>query len=462
MTILTVSISPPLHIIIAAAGHGKRMRSALPKVLMPVAGKPMLAHVIDTARALQPAMIHIIYGHGGQAVQAAFADQTDVHWVAQTEQLGTGHAVQQAMPAVPDEAQILVLYGDMPLIRADTLQLLLDNTPHLAVLAAKLDDPSGYGRVVCDEEGKVSAIVEHADANEQQRAVKLINTGVISAQSTALRRWLAGLSNANAQGEYYLTDIFAMAAAEAHPAQVVLLPDPNEALGANDPWQLAQLERAWQYRAAQRLCQQGVRLMDPARLEQRGTVKAGRDVHIDVNVILEGEVELGDNVNIGPFVRLKDVTLAAGTQVLAHCDLEGVISIGAAHIGPFARLRPGTVLAQGVYIGNFVETKKTHIGENSKANHLSYLGDSIIGHHTNIGAGTITCNYDGVNKFTTMIGNQVFVGSNSALVAPVTVNDGATIAAGSVITQDAPADKLTIARNRQKTIENWQRPTRKS
>jgi len=454
-------MSSPLHIIIAAAGQGKRMRSALPKVLMPVAGKPMLAHVIDTACALQPAAIHIIHGHGGQAVQAAFADQTDLHWVAQTQQLGTGHAVQQAIPAVPDEAHILVLYGDMPLIRADTLQLLLNNNPQLTVLAAKLDDPSGYGRVVCDEEGNVAAIVEHADANEQQRTVKLINTGVISAQAAALRRWLARLSNTNAQGEYYLTDIFAMAAAEHCPAQVVLLPDPNEALGANDPWQLAQLERAYQYRAAQQLCQQGVRLMDPARLEQRGSVKAGRDVHIDVNVVLEGEIELGDNVSIGPFVRLKNVKLASGTQVLAHCDLEGVISTGAAHIGPFARLRPGTVLAQGVHIGNFVETKKTHIDENSKANHLSYLGDSIIGHHTNIGAGTITCNYDGVNKFETIIGNHVFVGSNSALVAPVTLHHGATIAAGSVITHDAAENKLTVARNRQKTVENWQRPTRK-
>jgi len=454
-------MSHPLHIIIAAAGHGKRMLSALPKVLMPVAGKPMLAHVIHAARALQPAVIHIVYGHGGPAVQAAFAEQTDLHWVAQTQQLGTGHAVQQAMPAIPDEAQVLVLYGDMPLIRADTLKLLLQNAPHLAVLAAELNDPSGYGRVVCDAEGKVAAIVEHADADEQQRQVNWVNTGVISAQAKALRCWLAGLSNANAQGEYYLTDIFAMAAAENHPAHVVALLDTQEALGANDPWQLAQLERAWQYRAARQLCQQGVRLMDPARLEQRGTVKVGRDVQIDVNVILEGEIELGDNVHIGPFVRLKDVQLAAGTQVSTHCDLEGVISTGAAHIGPFARLRPGTILAQGVHIGNFVETKKTCISENSKANHLSYLGDSTIGSNTNIGAGTITCNYDGVNKFKTIIGNRVFVGSNTALVAPVQVNDGATIAAGSVITHDAPADKLTIARNRQQTIENWQRPVRK-
>jgi len=453
---------PSLHIIIAAAGHGKRMLSALPKVLMPIAGKPMLAHVIAAARALQPAAIHIVHGHAGQAVQAAFADQTDLHWAAQTQQLGTGHAVQQAMSAVPDTAQVLVLYGDMPLIRADTLKLLLQPTSELSVLGAELADPSGYGRIVCDAEGKVTAIIEHADADEQQRRVKLINTGVISAQATALRRWLAGLSNTNAQGEYYLTDIFAQAAAEGCSAHVVRLSDAQEALGANDPWQLAQLERVWQYRAARQLCQQGVRLMDPARLEQRGTVKAGRDVYIDVNVILEGAVELGDNVHIGPFVRLKDVSLAAGTQVLAHCDLDGVISTGAAKIGPFARLRPGTMLAQGVHIGNFVETKKTTLGENSKANHLSYLGDTLVGNHTNIGAGTITCNYDGVNKFKTTIGNYVFVGSNSALVAPVTLNDGATIAAGSVITHDAPADQLTIARNRQKTIENWQRPARKS
>ncbi|MGX9718901.1 bifunctional UDP-N-acetylglucosamine diphosphorylase/glucosamine-1-phosphate N-acetyltransferase GlmU [Stenotrophomonas acidaminiphila] len=455
-------MSQPLHVIILAAGAGKRMKSVLPKVLQPVAGRPMLAHVIETARQLQPAGIHVVHGHGGEAVRAAFDGQDDLTWAEQVQQLGTGHAVLQAMPAVPDTAQVLVLYGDVPLIRADTLRALLHDAPRLAVLVADLDDPRGYGRVVRDAEGKVAAIVEQKDANEEQKRIRTVNTGIITAESTALRRWLSGLSNANAQGEYYLTDVFAAAAAEYTPASLVHVADPQEAEGANDPWQLAQLERAWQLRAARALCEQGVRLLDPARFDQRGTVKAGRDVQIDANVVLEGEVELGDGVVIGAFVRLKDVRLGAGTEVRPHCDLEGVVSEGAAQIGPFARLRPGTVLADGVHVGNFVETKKATLGKGSKANHLTYLGDAVIGSGTNIGAGTITCNYDGVNKFQTTIGDRVFVGSNSSLVAPVTLGDGATIAAGSVVTRDAPADRLTVARSRQQTIEGWKRPQKKS
>ncbi|ALJ26775.1 MULTISPECIES: bifunctional UDP-N-acetylglucosamine diphosphorylase/glucosamine-1-phosphate N-acetyltransferase GlmU [Stenotrophomonas] len=454
-------MSQPLHVIILAAGAGKRMKSALPKVLQPVAGRPMLAHVIETARQLQPAGIHVVHGHGGEAVRAAFAGQDDLAWAEQVQQLGTGHAVLQAMPAVPDTAQVLVLYGDVPLIRADTLRALLHDAPRLAVLVAELDDPSGYGRIVRDAEGKVAAIVEQKDADDEHKRIRTVNTGIITAESTALRRWLSGLSNANAQGEYYLTDVFAAAAAEYTPALLVHVADPQEAEGANDPWQLAQLERAWQLRAARALCEQGVRLLDPARLDQRGTVKAGRDVQIDANVVLEGEVELGDGVTIGAFVRLKDVRLGAGTQVRPHCDLEGVVSEGAAQIGPFARLRPGTVLADGVHVGNFVETKNATLGKGSKANHLTYLGDAVIGSGSNIGAGTITCNYDGVNKFQTRIGDRVFVGSNSALVAPVSLGDGATIAAGSVVTRDAPADRLTVARSRQQTIEGWKRPQKK-
>ncbi|WHL19291.1 bifunctional UDP-N-acetylglucosamine diphosphorylase/glucosamine-1-phosphate N-acetyltransferase GlmU [Stenotrophomonas acidaminiphila] len=454
-------MSQPLHVIILAAGAGKRMKSALPKVLQPVAGRPMLAHVIETARQLQPAGIHVVHGHGGEAVRAAFAGQDDLAWAEQVQQLGTGHAVLQAMPAVPDTAQVLVLYGDVPLIRADTLRALLHDAPRLAVLVAELEDPSGYGRVVRDAEGKVAAIVEQKDADDEHKRIRTVNTGIITAESTALRRWLSGLSNANAQGEYYLTDVFAAAAAEYTPALLVHVADPQEAEGANDPWQLAQLERAWQLRAARALCEQGVRLLDPARLDQRGTVKAGRDVQIDANVVLEGEVELGDGVTIGAFVRLKDVRLGAGTQVRPHCDLEGVVSEGAAQIGPFARLRPGTVLADGVHVGNFVETKNATLGKGSKANHLTYLGDAVIGSGSNIGAGTITCNYDGVNKFQTRIGDRVFVGSNSALVAPVSLGDGATIAAGSVVTRDAPADRLTVARSRQQTIEGWKRPQKK-
>ncbi|AMJ56369.1 MULTISPECIES: bifunctional UDP-N-acetylglucosamine diphosphorylase/glucosamine-1-phosphate N-acetyltransferase GlmU [Stenotrophomonas] len=455
-------MTQPLHVIILAAGAGKRMKSLLPKVLQPIAGRPMLAHVIDTARQLQPAGIHVVYGHGGEAVRAAFADQPDLLWAEQSQQLGTGHAVQQAMPQVPDTAQVLVLYGDVPLMRADTLSALLENGPRLAVLVAELDDPRGYGRIVRDAEGKVAAIVEQKDASDEQKRIRTVNTGIITAESTALRRWLSSLSNRNAQGEYYLTDVFASAASEYAPAELVLAGDAQEAEGANDPWQLAQLERAWQLRAAKALCEQGARLLDPLRFDQRGTVTVGRDVQIDANVILEGEVELGDGVSIGAFVRLKDVKLGAGTEVRPHCDLEGVISEGAAQIGPFARLRPGTVLADGVHVGNFVETKKATLGKGSKANHLTYLGDAVIGSGTNIGAGTITCNYDGVNKFQTTIGDKVFIGSNSSLVAPLTIEDGATIGAGSVITRNAPEGKLTVARTRQQTIEGWVRPVKKS
>ncbi|WP_425605461.1 bifunctional UDP-N-acetylglucosamine diphosphorylase/glucosamine-1-phosphate N-acetyltransferase GlmU [Pseudoxanthomonas putridarboris] len=450
-----------LHVVILAAGEGKRMKSALPKVLQPVAGRPMLAHVIDAARALSPAGIHVVHGHGGDQVQAALADQPDLHWAHQAQQLGTGHAVAQAIPDVPDGASVLVLYGDVPLTRAETLRRLLDAPGRLAVLVAEPTDPGGYGRIVRDPEGRVAAIVEHKDADEDQRRIRIVNTGIIAADASALKGWLARLSNDNAQGEYYLTDVFAMAAEEFNAAEMVLVADPIEAEGANDPWQLAQLERAYQLRAARALCVQGARVLDPARFDQRGSVRVGRDVQIDVDVVLEGEVELGDGVVVGPFTRLKDVKLAAGTLVRAHCDLEGVVSEGAAQIGPYARLRPGTVLADGVHIGNFVETKKAVLGKGSKANHLTYLGDAVVGSGTNIGAGTITCNYDGVNKSVTTIGDNVFVGSNSSLVAPVTLGDGATIGAGSVITKPAPAGELTVARARQATIEGWRRPVKK-
>ncbi|MGV6486991.1 bifunctional UDP-N-acetylglucosamine diphosphorylase/glucosamine-1-phosphate N-acetyltransferase GlmU [Stenotrophomonas bentonitica] len=450
-----------LHVIILAAGAGKRMKSDLPKVLQPIAGRPMLAHVIDTARQLRPDAIHVVYGHGGEAVRAAFADQPDLQWAEQTQQLGTGHAVQQAMPQVPDAATVLVLYGDVPLIQVDTLRHLLAQPGRLAVLVADMVNPTGYGRIVRNAEGKVGAIVEQKDATDEQLAIRTINTGIITAESTALRTWLSQLSNSNAQGEYYLTDVFASAAADYTPADMAFVADAQEAEGANDPWQLSQLERAWQLREVRALCAQGARVIDPARLDIRGTVTVGRDVQIDVNVILEGTVELGDGVSIGPFTRLKDVKLAAGTVVKPHCDLDGVVSEGAADIGPFARLRPGTVLADGSHVGNFVETKKVHLGPGSKANHLTYLGDAVIGSKVNIGAGTITCNYDGVNKSQTTIGDNAFIGSNSALVAPVTIGQGATIAAGSVITRNAPEGKLTLARARQQTIEGWHRPVKK-
>jgi UDP-N-acetylglucosamine diphosphorylase/glucosamine-1-phosphate N-acetyltransferase len=454
-------MSLALHVVILAAGEGKRMKSALPKVLQRVGGRPMLAHVVDTARALRPAGIHVVHGHGGEAVRAAFAGQDDLHWVEQAQQLGTGHAVQQAMPAIPDGAEVLVLYGDVPLTRPDTLRRLLEAEGLLRVLVAEPDDPTGYGRVIRDPQGKVKAIVEHRDADEAQRRITVVNTGIIAARSEALRRWLGGLSNRNAQGEYYLTDVFALAAAEYNPAEMVPVDDPLEAEGANDPWQLAQLERAYQQRQVRELCLQGVRVADPARLDVRGRVRVGRDVELDVDVILEGEVELGDGVRVGPFTRLKDVRLGPGTEVRAHCDLEGVAAAGAAQIGPFARLRPGTVLAEGVHIGNFVETKKAVVGRGSKANHLTYLGDAQVGAGVNVGAGTITCNYDGVNKSTTVIGDGAFIGSNSSLVAPVEIGAGATIGAGSVITRNAPADALTVSRARQTTIEGWKRPRKK-
>ncbi|MEL3955504.1 bifunctional UDP-N-acetylglucosamine diphosphorylase/glucosamine-1-phosphate N-acetyltransferase GlmU [Stenotrophomonas bentonitica] len=454
-------MTQPLHVIILAAGAGKRMKSALPKVLQPIAGRPMLAHVIDTARQLQPEAIHVVYGHGGEAVRQAFADQPDLLWAEQSRQLGTGHAVLQAMPEVPDAATVLVLYGDVPLIRGETLRHLLSQPGRLAVLVAEVVDPTGYGRIVRNAEGKVGAIVEQKDASDEQRSIRTINTGIITAESTALRRWLSQLSNANAQGEYYLTDIFAAAASDYTPAEMAYVQDPQDAEGANDPWQLAQLERAWQLREVRALCAQGARVLDPARLDIRGPVTVGSDVQIDVNVILEGRVVLGDGVSIGAFTRLKDVTLAAGTVVKPHCDLDGVISEGAAEIGPFARLRPGTVLAEGSHVGNFVETKKVVLGAGSKANHLTYLGDAVIGSKVNIGAGTITCNYDGVNKSQTTIGDRAFIGSNSSLVAPVVIGEGATVAAGSVITRGAPADKLTVARARQETIDGWKRPTKK-
>ncbi|WP_115555128.1 bifunctional UDP-N-acetylglucosamine diphosphorylase/glucosamine-1-phosphate N-acetyltransferase GlmU [Xanthomonas arboricola] len=451
----------PLHVVILAAGEGKRMRSSLPKVLQPLAGQPMLAHVIATARQLQPAAIHIVYGHGGDQVRAAFAGQADLQWAEQQQQLGTGHAVQQAMDAIPDAATVLVLYGDVPLIQSESLLQLLHAPGRMAVLVAELANPTGYGRILRDAEGKVAAIVEQKDANDEQRRIRTINTGILTAESTALRRWLGGLSNNNAQGEFYLTDVFASAAADFTPADMVHVGDPQDVEGANDPWQLAQLERAWQLRAARALCLQGVRMADPARVEQRGTVQVGRDVQLDIDVILEGDVTLGDDVVIGPFVRLRDVTLGAGTQVRAHCDLEGVVTEGAVMIGPFARLRPGTLLADGVHIGNFVETKKVTMGVGSKANHLTYLGDAAIGSKVNIGAGTITCNYDGVNKSQTTIGDNAFVGSNSALVAPIEIGANATIGAGSVITRDAPAGQLSVARPRQTVIEGWERPTKK-
>lgn len=452
-----MAATTPLHVIVLAAGEGKRMRSKLPKVLLPIAGRPMLAHVLDAARALHPHSIRVVHGHRGDQVMAAFATATDLHWVHQAEQHGTGHAVQLALPGINDGDRVLVLYGDVPLLRAATLQPLAQSEAPLAVLTAQLQDPHGYGRVLLDAAGRVQRIVEERDASAEERQVRLVNTGIIAARVGALRHWLAALRPDNAQRELYLTDVFALAAADGQAALAVPCGDPHEAFGANDPWQLAELERHYQRRRLRELCALGLRVADPARVDVRGEVAIGSDVVLDVDVLLEGRVVLGDGVRIGPFVRLKDVELAAGTEVLGHCDLEGARTTGACRIGPYARLRPGAELAAGSQVGNFVEVKKARLGRDSKANHLSYIGDAEIGERVNIGAGTITCNYDGVNKWTTTIGDEVFVGSNSALVAPVRIGAGATIGAGSVITKDAPAGQLTLTRAPQRTVPGWER-----
>jgi bifunctional UDP-N-acetylglucosamine pyrophosphorylase/glucosamine-1-phosphate N-acetyltransferase len=449
-----------LHVIVLAAGEGKRMKSRRAKVLMPLAGRPMLAHVLTTAQALEPAAIHVVYGHAGEQVRAAFADQDDLTWALQAERLGTGHAVGEALRDVPDGVRVLVLYGDVPLIRADTLRPLVDAGDDIALLATRLDDPRGYGRVLRDGNGRVREVVEEKDADENQRAINLINTGILAAESASLRRWIDQLDRDNAQGEYYLTDVFALAAAENRAACSIECPDPVEAAGANTPLQLSELEAEYRKRATRELAAAGMRFVDPSRIDVRGTVSVGSDVDIDADVIFEGEVVLGDDVRIGAFTRLRNVRLAAGTVVLTHCDLDGVVTHGPCTIGPFARLRPGTELEAGVHVGNFVEVKKTRIGLGSKANHLSYLGDAEIGSGVNIGAGTITCNYDGVNKHRTQIGDGAFIGSNSALVAPLRIGAQATIGAGSVITKDAPDGELTVARARQLTLAGWSRPVK--
>jgi len=447
-----------LHVVILAAGEGKRMKSRRAKVMLPLAGRPMLAHVVETARALHPEKIHIVYGHLGEQLQNAFASQPDLSWTQQVPQHGTGHAMQFAMAGVPDGARVLVLYGDVPLVQTATLQPLLTASPRLAVLSADLADPGGYGRVVRDATGHVVAIVEDKDCDPSQRKIKSVNTGIIAAGARPLKTWLERLRNENAQREYYLTDVFALAAADGDPAVAIECVDPIEAFGANDAAQLADLERYFQRRQARALCLDGVRIADPARFDLRGTLACGRDVEIDVDVVLEGAVRLGDDVRVGPFCRITNSTLAAGTEVRAHCDLDGVVTLGPCTIGPFARLRPGTELAAGAHVGNFVEVKNAAIGTNSKANHLSYIGDASIGADVNVGAGTITCNYDGVNKHRTTIEDGAFVGSNTALVAPITIGKGATVGAGSTLTKNAPAGELTVARAKQFTVPGWKRP----
>jgi bifunctional UDP-N-acetylglucosamine pyrophosphorylase/glucosamine-1-phosphate N-acetyltransferase len=451
-----------LDIVILAAGQGTRMRSALPKVLHPVAGKAMLGHVIDTARLLKPQGIHVVIGHGAELVRERLAAE-DLNFVLQSEQLGTGHAVAQALPALTAE-RVLILYGDVPLIEVETLQRLLQQVSEqqLGLLTVNLNDPTGYGRIVRDEAGVVKAIVEHKDASSEQRLIREGNTGILAVPGKKLGDWLGRLSNSNAQGEYYLTDVIAMAVADGLVVATEQAMDEMEVLGANDRIQLAQLERHYQYRAARRLMVQGVTLIDPARFDLRGNVTVGRDVTIDINVILEGQVVIEDGVQIGPNCVIKNSTLRKGAIVKANSHLEGADMGEGADCGPFARLRPGSVLGAKAHVGNFVELKNAKLGEGAKAGHLSYLGDAEIGARSNIGAGTITCNYDGANKFKTVLGEDVFIGSNSALVAPVTLGDRATTGAGSVITGDVPANTLAVGRAKQRNIEGWKRPTKKT
>lgn len=447
-----------LEVVILAAGQGTRMRSALPKVLHPIAGQPMLAHVIDTARALHPARIHVVIGHGAEAVRERLAAD-DLNFVLQAEQLGTGHALAQALPFIRAE-RVLVLYGDVPLIEAPTLARLLEQAApaQLALLTVMLEDPTGYGRIVRDVAGEVQAIVEQKDASVEQRAIREGNTGILALPGARLADWLGRLSNSNAQGEYYLTDVIAMAVADGLRVATAQPEEAMEVQGANDRLQLAQLERHYQQRAARRLMAQGVTLLDPARFDLRGTVTVGRDVLIDINVILEGTVVIEDGVEIGPNCVIRNSTLRRGSVVKACSHLDGAELGEGADCGPFARLRPGSVLGAGAHVGNFVELKNAVLGEGAKAGHLSYLGDAEIGAQSNIGAGVITCNYDGANKHRTLIGADAFIGTNNSLVAPVTIGAGATTAAGSVITSAVPDQALAVGRARQRNIEGWQRP----
>ncbi|HSC15539.1 MAG TPA: bifunctional UDP-N-acetylglucosamine diphosphorylase/glucosamine-1-phosphate N-acetyltransferase GlmU [Gammaproteobacteria bacterium] len=453
----------PVSVVILAAGQGKRMNSALPKVLQPLAGRPLLAHVVGTARAIRPAAIHVVYGHGGEEVRTAFAEDAHLKWALQAEQLGTGHAVMQAMPAVPDDHRVLVLYGDVPLIRPQTLEQLVSAgaAGKLALVTARVDDATGYGRVLRNGRGEVTRIVEHNDATDDERRVNEINTGLMAFDARALRRYLGSLKNNNAQREYYLTDVISMAVADRVAVEGIVAESATEALGINDRAQLAAAERALQRRQAADLMERGVTLADPERLDVRGEVIVGRDVFIDVGVVLEGRVVLGDRTRLEAYAVVRNCTLGAGTVVHSHCVLENSTAGDDCEIGPFSRLRPGVVLSGHVKVGNFVEMKNSHIAPHSKVNHLTYVGDATVGTRVNVGAGTITCNYDGANKHKTVIGDNAFIGSGVMLVAPVEIGAGATIGAGSTITKDTPPEELTLARSKQVTIPGWKRPQKK-
>lgn len=450
-----------LEVVILAAGQGTRMRSSLPKVLHPIAGKPMAGHVVDTVRSLNAASIYLIVGHGAEKVRKTLAAD-DVVFVEQLEQLGTGHAVTQALPKLSDASQVLILYGDVPLIKAATLEELLVHATDtsLGLLTVNLDNPNGYGRIIRDAKQQVSAIVEQKDANEDQLKVNEINTGILAVTSKQLKRWLPALSNNNAQGEYYLTDIIAMAYQEGTLIQTVQPSTTAEVEGVNNRLQLAELERVYQLEQAEALMTAGVSLADPARIDVRGQLNTARDVFIDVGCVFEGQVELAEGVEIGPYCVLKNARLGPGVKLAAFSHLENAELDGDNQVGPFARLRPGTHLEVGAKVGNFVETKNTQVGSGAKINHLSYIGDAQVGANANIGAGTITCNYDGVNKHLTKIGAGAFIGSNSSLVAPVEIGAGATVGAGSTITRNVEDQALAVTRAKQLQKTNWPKPAK--
>ncbi len=451
-----------LGIVILAAGQGTRMKSDLPKVLHRLGDRPLLQHVIDTARRLDPERIVVVYGHGGDRVRQAIPGE-DLAWAEQAAQLGTGHALAQALPRLEGVDRVLVLYGDVPLIRAETLQRLIEAAGEegLGLLTVNLADPTGYGRIQRNAEGAVACIVEQKDASPEQLAICEVNTGIMLLPRARLDHWLGSLSNDNAQGEYYLTDVLAMAVAEGLPVAVAQPDSPVEAEGVNDRLQLANLERALQRRQAEALLRAGLGMRDPARFDLRGRLEHGRDCELDVNVVIEGEVSLGDRVRVGANCVLRDCRIGDDVVLLENCVIEQAEIGAGCRVGPFSRLRPGARLLGDNHVGNFVEIKNSVVGEGSKINHLSYVGDSEIGRGVNVGAGTITCNYDGANKHRTLIGDDAFIGSNTALVAPVVIGPGATIGAGSVITREAPAGQLTLTRARQTTVEGWQRPRKK-
>jgi bifunctional UDP-N-acetylglucosamine pyrophosphorylase/glucosamine-1-phosphate N-acetyltransferase len=457
-----------MNLVILAAGQGKRMRSKLPKVLHALAGRPLLAHVLDTARAVaarlgRSADVVVVVGHGGERVAQAFAGDIGIRFVTQQPQLGTGHAVLQAAPLLNEAEPTLVLYGDVPLIEADTLVGLARAAGDgMALLSARVTDPAGYGRIVRDAAGRVARIVEERDATDAERSIDEINTGFLVAPTRWLKSWLGQLGNDNAQREYYLTDVVALAVRDGTPVAACLAADARQTLGVNSNAQLAQLERIVQQRNAEHLMQQGATLADPARLDVRGQVTVGSDVFIDIGCVFEGRVELGDRVRVGPYCVLRDTTVGVGTEVGAFSHLDGSRVGASARVGPYARLRPGTTLDDEVHIGNFVEVKASRVGQGTKANHLAYVGDAEVGSGTNIGAGTIVANYDGVNKHRSRIGRDVQVGSNTVLVAPIEVGDGATIGAGSTVCREVPSGGLTLARARQVTVADWKRPTKKA